>query len=157
MSLSIDANFQGNDESDFVGGEGQKSGSSESEKKVRKLGTELVWNLDEHNDIGLRYDYTGQQYTTTLGKSVAVDTQASTNENEKNLYTLTHKAQYDNFILDSYYQDETTKKVYSGAVADEKREELKVFNTQASVFLADHALTVGGQYQQEKLQIRQMV
>lgn len=151
LSLSIDANFQGNDESDFVGGEGQKSGSSESEKKVRKLGTELVWNLDEHNDIGLRYDYTGQQYTTTLGKSVAVDTQASTNENEKNLYTLTHKAQYDNFILDSYYQDETTKKVYSGAVADEKREELKVFNTQASVFLADHALTVGGQYQQEKI------
>lgn len=35
LSLSIDGNFQGNDESDFVGGEGQKSGSSESEKKVK--------------------------------------------------------------------------------------------------------------------------
>src|SRR5690606_11777414 len=122
LSLSLDGNFQGNDESDYIGGEGQKSGSSESEKKVRKLGTELVWNVDEHNDIGLRYDYMGQQYTTTLGKSVDVATQASINENEKNLYTLTHKARYDNFTLDSYYQDETTKKVYSGAVADEKNE-----------------------------------
>ncbi|ENW24883.1 hypothetical protein F925_01539 [Acinetobacter lwoffii NCTC 5866 = CIP 64.10 = NIPH 512] len=40
LSLSLDGNFQGNDESDYIGGEGQKSGSSESEKKVRKLGTE---------------------------------------------------------------------------------------------------------------------
>ena len=151
LSLSLDGNFQGNDESDYIGGEGQKSGSSESEKKVRKLGTELVWNVDEHNDIGLRYDYMGQQYTTTLGKSVDVATQASINENEKNLYTLTHKARYDNFTLDSYYQDETTKKVYSGAVADKKNEELKVFNTQGSFFLGNHALTVGGQYQKEKI------
>src|SRR5690606_4496642 len=78
-------------------------------------------------------------------------TQASINENEKNLYTLTHKARYDNFTLDSYYQDETTKKVYSGAVADKKNEELKVFNTQGSFFLGNHALTVGGQYQKEKI------
>ncbi|WP_374663128.1 TonB-dependent receptor domain-containing protein [Acinetobacter sp.] len=151
LSLSLDGNFQGNDESDYIGGEGQKSGSSESEKKIRKLGTELVWNVDQHNDIGLRYDFTGQQYTTTLGKSVGVDTQASTNENEKEMYTLTHKAQYDTFNIDSYYQDETTKKVYSGAVADQKQEDLKVFNTQGTFFLGDHTLTAGGQYQTEKI------
>ena len=151
LSLSLDGNFQGNDESDYVGGEGQKSGSSESEKKVRKFGTELVWNVDEHHDIGLRYDFTGQQYTTTLGKSVGIASQASTNENEKELYTLTHKASYDNFTVDSYYQDETTKKVYSGAVSDQKQEDLKVFNTQGTFFLGDHTLTVGGQYQKEKI------
>ena len=151
LSLSLDGNFQGNDESDYVGGEGQKSGSSESEKKVRKFGTELVWNVDEHHDIGLRYDFTGQQYTTTLGKSVGIASQASTNENEKDLYTLTHKASYDNFTVDSYYQDETTKKVYSGAVSDQKQEDLKVFNTQGTFFLGDHTLTVGGQYQKEKI------
>ena len=99
----------------------------------------------------MRYDYTGQEYTTTLGKSVAVATQASINENEKEMYTVTHKARYDNFNLDSYYQDEITKKVYSGAVADEKEEQLKVLNTQGSFFLGDHALTVGGQYQKEKI------
>ncbi len=59
LSLSSDGNFQGNDESDYIGGEGQKSGSSESEKKVKKLGTELVWSVDENNDIGLRYDFSG--------------------------------------------------------------------------------------------------
>ncbi|MCW8037726.1 TonB-dependent receptor domain-containing protein [Acinetobacter entericus] len=151
LSLSLDGNFQGNDESDYVGGEGQKSGSSESEKKVRKLGTGLVWNVDEHNDIGLRYDFTGQQYTTTLGKSVGAASEASTNENEKEMYTLTHKAHYDTFNIDSYYQDETTKKVYSGAVADEKQEDLKVFNTQGTFFLGNHTLTAGGQYQTEKI------
>ncbi len=151
LSLSLDGNFQGNDESDYVGGEGQKSGSSESEKKVRKLGTGLVWNVDEHNDIGLRYDFTGQQYTTTLGKSVGAASEASTNENEKEMYTLTHKAHYDTFNVDSYYQDETTKKVYSGAVADEKQEDLKVFNTQGTFFLGNHTLTAGGQYQTEKI------
>lgn len=151
LSLSLDGNFQGNDESDYVGGEGQKSGSSESEKKVRKFGTELVWNVDEHHDIGLRYDFTGQQYTTTLGKSVGIASQASTNENEKELYTLTHKASYDNFTVDSYYQDESTVKVYSGAVSDQKQEDLKVFNTQGTFFLGDHTLTVGGQYQKEKI------
>ncbi len=151
LSLSLDGNFQGNDESDYVGGEGQKSGSSESEKKVRKLGTELVWNVNEHHDIGLRYDFTNQQYTTTLGKSVGIASQASTNENEKELYTLTHKANYDHFTVDSYYQDETTKKVYSGAVSDQKQEELKVFNTQGTFFLGDHTLTLGGQYQTEKI------
>lgn len=151
LLLNVDANFQGNDESDYVGGEGQKSGASESEKKVKKLGTELIWNVDSNNDLGLRYDYTGQEYTTTLGKSVAVATQASINENEKEMYTVTHKARYDNFNLDSYYQDEITKKVYSGAVADEKEEQLKVLNTQGSFFLGDHALTVGGQYQKEKI------
>ena len=151
LSLSLDGNFQGNDESDYVGGEGQKSGSSESEKKIRKLGTELVWNVNEHHDIGLRYDFTNQQYTTTLGKSVGVASQASTNENEKELYTLTHKANYDHFTVDSYYQDETTKKVYSGAVSDQKQEELKVFNTQGTFFLGDHTLTLGGQYQTEKI------
>lgn len=151
LSLSLDGNFQGNDESDYVGGEGQKSGSSESEKKIRKLGTELVWNVNEHHDIGLRYDFTNQQYTTTLGKSVGVASQASTNENEKELYTLTHKANYDHFTVDSYYQDETTKKVYSGAVSDQKQEDLKVFNTQGTFFLGDHTLTLGGQYQTEKI------
>ncbi|RZG68762.1 TonB-dependent receptor [Acinetobacter bouvetii] len=151
LSLSLDGNFQGNDESDYVGGEGQKSGSSESEKKVRKLGTGLVWNIDQHNDIGLRYDFTGQQYTTTLGKSVGAASEASTNENEKEMYTLTHKAHYDTFNIDSYYQDETTKKVYSGAVADEKQEDLKVFNTQGTFFLGNHTLTAGGQYQTEKI------
>ena len=151
LSLSLDGNFQGNDESDYVGGEGQKSGSSESEKKVRKLGTELVWNVNEHHDIGLRYDFTNQQYTTTLGKSVGIASQASTNENEKELYTLTHKANYDHFTVDSYYQDETTKKVYSGAVSDQKQEDLKVFNTQGTFFLGDHTLTLGGQYQTEKI------
>ena len=151
LSLSLDGNFQGNDESDYVGGEGQKSGSSESEKKIRKLGTELVWNVNEHHDIGLRYDFTNQQYTTTLGKSVGIASQASTNENEKELYTLTHKANYDHFTVDSYYQDETTKKVYSGAVSDQKQEDLKVFNTQGTFFLGDHTLTAGGQYQTEKI------
>jgi len=151
LSLSLDGNFQGNDESDYVGGEGQKSGSSESEKKIRKLGTELVWNVNEHHDIGLRYDFTNQQYTTTLGKSVGIASQASTNENEKELYTLTHKANYDHFTVDSYYQDETTKKVYSGAVSDQKQEDLKVFNTQGTFFLGDHTLTLGGQYQTEKI------
>lgn len=151
LSLSLDGNFQGNDESDYVGGEGQKSGSSESEKKVRKFGTELVWSVDENNDIGLRYDFSGQQYTTTLGKSVGTAAEASTNENEKEMYTLTHKANYDTFILDSYFQDEKTKKVYSGAVADRKEEDLKVFNTQGTFFLGDHTLTVGGQYQQEEI------
>jgi outer membrane receptor for ferrienterochelin and colicins len=151
LSLSLDGNFQGNDESDYVGGEGQKSGSSESEKKIRKLGTELVWNVNEHHDIGLRYDFTNQQYTTTLGKSVGIASQASTNENEKELYTLTHKANYDHFTVDSYYQDETTKKVYSGAVSDQKQEELQVFNTQGTFFLDDHTLTLGGQYQTEKI------
>ena len=151
LSLSLDGNFQGNDESDYIGGEGQKSGSSESEKKVKKLGTELVWSVDENNDIGLRYDFSGQQYTTTLGKSVGTAAEASINENEKEMYTLTHKAHYDTFILDSYFQDEKTKKVYSGAVADRKQEDLKVFNTQGTFFLGDHTLTVGGQYQTEEI------
>lgn len=151
LSLSIDGSFQGNDESDYVGGEGQKSGSSESEKKIRKLGTELVWSVDQHNDIGIRYDFTGQKYTTTPGKSIEATATGSVNENEKNLYTLTHKARYDKFNIDSYYQDETTKKIYSGVATDEKTEDLKVFNTQASFFLGKHALTVGGQYQQEEI------
>ena len=86
-----------------------------------------------------------------------VATQASINENEKNLYTLTHKARYDNFTLDSYYQDETTKKFIVVPLLTKKNEELKVFNTQGSFFLGNHALTVGGQYQKEKSLIPQMV
>ncbi|WP_148571906.1 TonB-dependent receptor domain-containing protein [Aliarcobacter cryaerophilus] len=151
VSLSLDGSFQGTDESDYVGGEGQKSGSSESEKKVRKIGSELTWNVDENNDLGLRYDFTRQEYKTTLGKSVNVASQASTNENEKDAYTVSHKAKYNDFILNTYYQDETTKKVYDLGGTDEKKEELKTFNTQGSFFIGTHALTVGGQYQKEKI------
>ena len=123
VSLSLDGSFQGTDESDYVGGEGQKSGSSESEKKVRKIGSELTWNVDENNDLGLRYDFTRQEYKTTLGKSVNVSSQASTNENEKDAYTVSHKAKYNDFILNTYYQDETTKKVYDLGGTDEKKED----------------------------------
>ncbi|MFY9104913.1 TonB-dependent receptor [Aliarcobacter cryaerophilus] len=157
LSLSLDGSFQGTDESDYIGGEGQKSGSSESEKKVRKIGSELTWSVDEHNDIGLRYDFSRQEYTTTPGKSVPLlDTKGnkalvSKNENEKNIYTVSHKAKYDSFTLDTYYQDEETKKIYSGNSNDKKKEELKLFNTQGTVLISNHILTMGGQYQKEKI------
>jgi len=149
LSLSLDGLFQGTDESDYIGGEGQKSASSESEKKVRKVGSELVWSVDEHNDIGLRYDYTKQEYTTTPGKSIEKTATGSKNENEKGLYTITHKANYEKFVLNTYYQDETTKKIYD-QTNDSKKEELKTFNTQGSFYLGNHIVTLGGQYQYEK-------
>ncbi|OCL87710.1 Colicin I receptor precursor [Aliarcobacter thereius] len=157
LSLSLDGNFQGTDESDYIGGEGHKSGSSESEKKVRKVGSELNWNIDENNELALRYDFSRQEYTTTPGKSISLlDTKGnpakrSTNQNEKYSYTLGHQAKYDSFLLDTYYKDETTEKIYEGNTEDQKREELKTFNTQGSFFIDNHTITAGGQYQYEKV------
>ncbi|OJK07005.1 ligand-gated channel protein [Acinetobacter baumannii] len=157
LSLSIDANFQGNDESDLAQkdpkavGEANKSNGAKTEKKVRKLGTELTWNVNNENDISLRYDNTKQEYTATAGKSkpltgVASSDATTYSELNKNVYMIGHKGTFDKFVTNTYFQREDTEKVQDKTI----EERFDIFNTQSSYTLNNHVLTFGGQYQKEK-------
>lgn len=148
LSLALTGAYYGNDESDYTGGE--DGASSESDKSTRKIGSELTWSVDEHNDISLLYDFSRQEEKRNPGKSLEETASPYENENEKSVYTVSHKGTYQNFITNTYYQDETTDKIYNDT-DDEKQEILRTFNTQSSVFLGNHILTFGAQYKYEEL------
>ncbi|QDF28086.1 TonB-dependent receptor domain-containing protein [Halarcobacter anaerophilus] len=144
LSLSINGAFQGTDESDLV--QGSKSSSSEPEVKKRKIGTELSWKVDEQNNIKLGYDFTRQEYTTTPGKSIAETASGSYNAQDKDVYVISHQGNYNDFLINTYYQYDKTAKIQS----DTKKEDLHILNTQATYFYKNHVITFGGQYKEEE-------
>ncbi|WP_418187094.1 TonB-dependent receptor domain-containing protein [Aliarcobacter lanthieri] len=137
LSLSLDGNFQGNDESDFLNGK--------EERKVRKIGSELTWNINEQNDLSLKYGYTKQDYTTTSGKS---STASSYSKIEKSDYLVSHNGQFNDFITNTYYQREDIKTVFNKGPIEES---IDTFNTQSSYSIGNHILTFGGEYKIEEL------
>ncbi|WP_419678333.1 TonB-dependent receptor domain-containing protein [Aliarcobacter lanthieri] len=151
LSLSLDGSFQGNDESDFSGGGPNSVNGSKNEKKVRKIGSELTWNVDEQNDLNFRYDYTKQEYTATIGKSLPVSSSTTTAQPyidlQKDIYMVGHKGSFNNFVTNTYYQTEKTKKVENKLM----EESLDIFNTQSSYTIGNHIITFGGQYKKEKV------
>ncbi|GAA5011535.1 colicin FY TonB-dependent receptor YuiR [Acinetobacter puyangensis] len=157
LSLSLDGAFQGNDESDLAAknpdavGEANKSDGAKTEKKVRKLGTELTWNVNDENDLTLRYDTIKQEYTSTAGKSKPLTGIASSDATtyskiNKNVYMIGHQGAYDNLVTNTYFQREDTEKVQDKSI----EERFDIFNTQSSYNIGSHVLTFGGQYQKEK-------
>ena len=154
LSLSLDGNFQGSDESDLGGkdpnkvGEANKSDGAKTEKKVRKIGSELTWNVNEQNDLTARYDFTKQEYTSTPGKSKPLVPNATTTYSEinKDVYMVGHKGTFNNFVTNTYFQTENTEKVQDKVI----EEKFDIFNTQSSYVVGNHIITFGGQYQKEK-------
>lgn len=157
LSLSIDGNLQSADESDLAGkdpnavGSANKSDGAKTEKKVRKLGTELIWNVTDENDLSVRYDNTKQEYTATAGKSKPLtgdpkSDAASISEINKHVYMLGHTGNYGNLRTNTYFQRENTEKIQDKTI----EERIDTFNTQSSYSLDNHTLTFGGQYQKEK-------
>ncbi len=145
LALSIDGALQGDDESDFQGGNANKSNGSRTEKKVRKVGSELTYSLNEQNDVSARYDYTKQEYTANPGKTLAIGADPSYTNLQKQIYTLTHKGRFENFTTDTYYQNEKTKKLQTKLL----EEKLDLFKTMSSYVIGDHIITFGGQYKKE--------
>ncbi|RBQ29422.1 TonB-dependent receptor domain-containing protein [Aliarcobacter vitoriensis] len=147
LSLSLDGSFQGNDESDFTAASPNSINGSKNEKKVRKIGSELTWNINEQNDLNFRYDYTKQEYSSTIGKSLQnANTGQSYINLQKDVYMIGHKGIFNNFVTNTYFQTETTKKVEDKIL----EENLDTFNTQSSYNIGNHIVTFGGQYKKEK-------
>lgn len=145
LALSVDGTLQGNDESELSS---RNISGGKEERKVRKLGAELTWNLNEKNDLSLRYGHTKQDYTTTPGKSIAQTATGSSSEIEKTDYLISHSGRFNDFITTTYYQREETETFFNQGPI---KEAIDTLNTQSSLVAGNHVITFGGEYKKEKL------
>ncbi|HCM9352235.1 TPA: ligand-gated channel protein [Enterobacter kobei] len=126
-----------------------------NEQKMRNGGITLNFTPDEQNDFDLDFARELQDRNSTPGMSKATETCRGTTctpntksetRYEHTTYSLTHSGYYDDFNTTSYIQQEETNNPDR-----EMRSYNTTFNNQNQIFLADHTLTLGGQYRYEKL------
>lgn len=143
LGAQVNGSWQGTDESDFVGAD--DSAASTPEGRRKKGGVKLMLTPDESNEIGLSYDTAALDESSTPGKSVAATATGSDTTFHKDVYVLSHDGHYGDLQLGSYLQHDVSERVQDST----KKEEVSIFNTQASYFWRDHVLTFGGQYKFE--------
>lgn len=155
LQLNIDGLIAGGDESSYsdLDAQNNKSSSPKTEKKVRKIGSEFVWDLDDQNAFDFRYDYTKQEYSATPGKSMP-ELNAQGNPNtpsytnlQKDIYTIGHKGKYGSLSTDTHYSKEVAKKLQDKLL----EEKLDTFKSMSTYMAGDHTITFGGEYIKESL------
>jgi outer membrane receptor for ferrienterochelin and colicins len=131
---------------------GDKSSSPAPEFKVRQFGTKAILTVNDENSIWAKYDYSKQQKRETEGVSYA--TNASNRVNGlavKQSVSAGHDLKLEDFILNTYIQDTSTKNPTRGNGIDYY---VLTANTQGTYFFESNALTAGIQYRNEKLDDR---
>lgn len=159
LGMQVTGSWVGTDESDF-NANSTKSDASKPEGKNKEVGVKFILTPDESNDIAVSYNKARREFTHTPGKSIAAtvtdrngnvsNNTASHSQYEKDILVLSHDGRYDNWMLNSYLQYDTSENVSTSA-DNEKKETQTTLNTQGTTFMGDHVVTFGGQYKKEKL------
>lgn len=118
-----------------------------NEQEMRNGSLALNFTPDEKNDVDLEFSRELQDRNSTPGKSTAPGGKKSENRYEHTAYALTHHGYYEDFNTTSYVQQEKTNNPGRKMASYNT-----VLNNQNQFFLDEHILTLGGQYQHEKLE-----
>ncbi|WP_027967858.1 TonB-dependent receptor domain-containing protein [Halomonas halocynthiae] len=154
LGARVHGSWVGNEESDYIGGGDNAESNPKSD--TRQGGVELILTPDGSNEFSLGYTSSTKEYTHTPGRSIAsVDrrgnpTQANTTRYDKDIYTLSHRGNYGNFLTDTYLQHDISDRHLSDN-SKKKTNEMTTFNSQTTYFWGSHMLTFGGQYKHENL------
>lgn len=151
LALQLNGSFLHQDESHFQGGD--DSAASDPRYRRSNLGGKLGWNIDEQNLVTLNYNEALQRRWAHPGKSLAAAEEPSFNESILKTYAITHEGRYDNLLLDSYVNYDSSENPTRVNANTGNGIEFKVLtaNTQATYFLGDHALTGGLTHKYEEL------
>lgn len=117
-----------------------------NEQRMRNGSATFTLTPDEQNDIDLELGHYVQDRNSTPGYSIAADDDNSDVRYSRNNYALTHNGYYAGGNTTSYVQHEQTRNP-----SRKMQTENTLFNTQNSLFLGDHRLSIGGQYRYEKI------
>ncbi|GAB2713348.1 TonB-dependent receptor domain-containing protein [Halomonas garicola] len=145
LGLKVYGQYSQRDEDQIVNGY--------NDQRLANATAELSWNASEDHDLSLEAGYSEQERTTNPGESIAEEGRRGPNtrskdEYDRRHYTLSHKGSWDIGTSDSYVQHE---KVRNPNARGGINYEDTVFNTQTVLPLGMHMLTLGGQYETQKL------
>ncbi len=149
LGLQLSLNKQEREEDSFVGG--FRGNERES------LNSRLTYMLNDQHDFALDANFTQQDATTTVGKTVeaTATAESSSSRNYRSVYALTHNGQYsDELNSTTYLQYENSKNPdRANTTLDTKGIELETwtFNNQWNWMLNDHKLSFGAYYKDETL------
>lgn len=149
LGMEVSGSWQGTDESKTPTPD-NKAGASTPDGENKEGTVKFVLTPDDNNTVELAYTKATRDYTHTPGKSlVATATAPSHTRFEKDIYVVSHDAKYDKFVINTYVQQDLSENTSDRNA--EKKEDVVTVNTQASVFLGNHTLTLGGRYKKEKI------
>lgn len=147
LSAQVNGSWKASEESHFKSRGGGKSSESIPERTDKQGGAKLILTPDDANEVALSYNASTLDSRHTPGVSIAEDGRPYSADYKKDVYALTHQGNFGNLMLNSYVQHDVSELVQT----EQKKEEISTFNTQGTLFLGDHMLTVGGQYKYEDL------
>ncbi|MDD0842478.1 TonB-dependent receptor domain-containing protein [Pseudomonas sp. Gutcm_11s] len=152
LALQLNGSFLSQDESQFVGG----SDSAASDPKFRRsnAGGKLGWNINEENLVTLNYNEALQRRWHNPGESLAESDEASYSKSIQKTYAVTHEGRYDNLLLDSYVNYDTSENPtrVNENTGNGIEYDVLTANTQATYFFGTHTLTGGLTHKYEKLE-----
>ncbi|EWC41380.1 TonB-dependent receptor domain-containing protein [Stutzerimonas stutzeri] len=145
LGLRLDGGFTRTQEAEFVGGD--DGAASTPDGKRKQGGAELYFTPSASDRFAISYEAARLDEAKHPGKSIDSTAVASTTEYDKDIVVLSHDGHYENFQVNTYLQKDVSERVQDLT----KKEEVLTFNTQASYFLGDHVITLGGRYKEEEL------
>lgn len=151
LSLQLTGGVRYQDEADFVGG--GDSAAADPEFKRKNIGAKLSFRLDDANTFTVGGGHTIQERTSTPGKSLAADDEASYTKSLRDNYFLTHEGNYGRLIWNSYINYDTSSNPtrVNATTGIGIEFDTLVANTQAALSLSRHKIVAGANYFHEKL------
>lgn len=115
-------------------------------QRMKSSGVTFTLTPDEANSIDLDLGHFVQDRNSSPGQSVSASSDPSDVRYTRNNYALTHHGNYDGGMTTSYLQREETRNP-----SRDMKTANTLMNTQNTLYLGDHTVSVGGQYRYETL------
>ncbi|WP_228151972.1 TonB-dependent receptor plug domain-containing protein [Malaciobacter halophilus] len=163
LSVSLNGSILNQDESNFKSDGALKAGSDPDFER-KNIGTKFTLTPDKNNTITASYDYRVQERTSNPGKSMPytyVDRKGNIVENEVShqksinyAYSLTHQANYDKFLINSYinYEKAKNESRVNETTGNGIEFETLTFNSQGTYFFDKNTTSIGFNYKDETLE-----
>lgn len=117
-----------------------------NDQSMRNGTAKLTWTPTDSQTFDFEAGVNKQERTTNPGKSSAASNTRSESEYVRRHYAVTHQGRWDFGTIDSYGQREEVDNP-----SRDMAYESTVFNSQTVMPLGAHILTLGGQYEKQKL------
>lgn len=144
LGLQVYGQYDQRDEDAIIGGYADQRLASGTAK--------LTWTPDETHEIGLEAGYSEQRRTTNPGESAALTFRGEPNERSEQEYDRRHVA----LSHDGYFDFGTTTSYVQQEEIDNPSRDMNfrstVMDSKAVLPLGAHVLTLGGQYEDQRLE-----
>ncbi|RXK13139.1 TonB-dependent receptor [Halarcobacter mediterraneus] len=153
LSVSLNGSFLNQDESNFQTTTAETA-SSDPEFKRKNIGTKFTLTPDDNNTITAGYTYTVQERAFNEGKSLEEGTEDTYYKSIKYNYSLTHEANYDKFLINSYINYDKAKNPSrtNSSTGNGIEFDTLTVNTQGTYFFDKNTTSVGLNYKDENLE-----